>query len=262
MRKKNSINQKIMEKKFKLLAFLFFVSLNGLVAQSETKPLEKKAIKKQVFKWSLGFGYEDGFIERSKLPCLGLAYEYNLNQYVSLNAHVFSYYRRYKDFNILDPSFPFIDKFMGTISPLITEAEREAINNQGLKALDGYYSLKSFSVPFDLSVTFYPLSTKHHRAGINFGLCIKYDNYTWYRDGTIGVLNAPSKKFNNNVGITTNTFYRGFSPCATLKLLYEYSHNDWLIGTRIANYGIFMSDVFFDKSLPLWETSLYFGVKF
>jgi hypothetical protein len=251
-----------MNKKSKFLIIVFLYFLNNLIAQQVFGVVEKVGFKKHAFKWSLGFGMEDGLILTSKIPCLGIAYEYNLSRYFSLNAHVFSYYRTYKDFPDLSSTLPFIDKFLDSNSPFLTDLEKESIKNRGLKALDGYYTHKLLSIPIDLSFTVYPLSINHHRAGFNVGLCLTYDNYTWYRDGYVGTLTAPSKNFKGDIGLTLNTFYRGFSTGATLKLLYEYSFKDYLVGIRIANYGVLMSSVFYDKNLPVWETSLYFGLKF
>jgi hypothetical protein len=251
-----------MSRKSKFLIFVLTLLCNGLVAQQNFGVSENSTFKRHAFKWGLGFGMEDGLSLTSKMPCLSIAYEYNLSKYFSLNAHIFSYYRAYNDFIKKDAAFPFIDKFMESNSPFLTDLERQNINDRGLKALDGDYTYKLLSVPIDFSFTAYPLSIKHHRAGVNVGLCLTYDNYTWARDNFVGVLTVPSKNFKGDVRMTTNTFYRGFSTGATLKLLYEYSFKDYLIGTRIANYSVLMTNVFYDKNLPVWETSLYFGLKF
>ncbi len=246
-----------------LSIFILFFALNSfqIYAQPEHTPL-KKGFKRHTFKIGLGLGFEDALIRESHIPSISLAYEYSLNKYFSLNAHLFSFYRANGDV----VNYPFkanLDKYTNSINPRLTEVERQELKEKGIVGLNGYKSFKKFTLPVDISFTAYPLSLKKHKLGINFGLCVNYSELTWYRDYTYGKLTLDNNTFSGDINLLTNTAFRHISGGTTLKVLYEFHFKDYLIGTRMANYNVIPIG-FFDQDLysVVWETSLYFGFKF
>lgn len=238
--------------------------LTSLISAQVKPTLEENKLKKNVFTMSLGLGYADGLIyeTQNSVPIFGFSYERLISKRFSLSAHSLIYYRSYPDSYAqgINADYPLLHKFRGSSSPLLSQVEKDKLANSGISQLDPIATVKFLSLPVDLSVTYYPISTKRHRLGINAGFSITYESHNWYQDQANGFLTLPdgTKK---QITLGLQTEYRNFSPGLTTKLIYDYSFKDYLIGARISNYNVAASDLF-KANESVWETSIYFGFKF
>jgi hypothetical protein len=220
------------------------------------------------FRFSLGVGYDDGLALLKTVPAIGLSYERSLSRRFALSANLYSYYRSMPDSDF-DRTFffnlPIIDIFArGASQPLFTEQE-EALLNQGVILSSPIHTIKSFSLPIDVGITYYPIHSRRHALGFNVGIGLTYTSSNYWRqqastsdavlaDGTF--LNA------GNVVISGHTEFNDLSPQLSLKLMYEYKFKNYGIGLRLANYGYAALEMdFFSGGFIVWDSSIFFTYK-
>lgn len=229
----------------------------------QTKPIISTE-KKNQFRISFGLGYEDGliFLEKNAIPTFGMGYERRLNKHFSLAAHNLLYYRAFSDFDVAGRAidFPSIDKFRGSSSPFLTQLEKDKLDKSGIFPLNPKQTLKFFSLSSDLGLTFYPLSTRHHRIGINAAYSLTYESHNWWKDMSSGILTLEDGS-QKQITLAIPVEYRNLSSGIGVKLTYDYSFKDYLVGFRWGNYNVFFPDLF-DLNEVVWDTSIYFGFKF
>ncbi len=247
-----------MSKKSNLIFVFFFFLCQMLPGQSDFSG------NKHTLRLSMGLGYEDGLVLLSKIPTLGIGYEYALNKRFSIASHVLSYYRNMpdsyfdKNFNGTRPTLDLIAN--GASGPFITEADRERIRRTGIRRLSPKKTIKSLSLPIDIGIMFYPVNRKRHKIGLNAGLSLTYETYNWWRDYYDGVtITLEDGTVYENLFLSLNTEFRNISPGASLKIIYEYYFDHFGLGFRFGNYNVFL---FNPANLSVWETSLYLAFKF
>jgi hypothetical protein len=162
------------------------------------------------------------------------------------------------------PDYPIIDKYRGSESPFLTAAEKKKLSASGIKQLYSGYNIKSWSVPIDVGITFYPLSTKHHRIGMNTGLDLTYETHTFWKDFASGTLTL-SDGTKQNILMSVPVEFRNISPGFTFKLHYQYLFQQSSLGFRIANYNVEFASFFYPNRSPndsLWDTSIFYAYQF
>lgn len=251
-----------MKKYFLLLSVL--IQFSFLFAQ--TKPIENthvEKVKKNQLTISLGLGLEDGliFLPKNALPTFGLSYGRHLSKRFSADVHALIYYRTLPDsYTFGYPNYPDVDKLRGSLSPFMTQADKDKLANSGIKNLNPEETVKFLSIPIDIGINFYPLSKKHHRIGIYAGFGLTYESHNWYRDligGTLTLQDGTQKQITLNVPSEFRNLSGGFST----KIKYEYAFQDYACGVRIGNNNVFLID-WFDINQSVWETSLFWSFKF
>lgn len=235
--------------------------LNAQTKSVGTTSVEK--IKKNQFNISLGIGLEDGliFLPKNALPTFGLSYERNLSKRFSADIHSLIYYRAVPDsYTFGYPDYPDVDKLRGSVSPFMTQADKDKLANSGIKNLNPDETVKFLSIPIDIGITFYPLSKKHHRIGIYAGFGLTYEAHNWYRDlwvGTVTLQDGSQKQITLNVPTEFRNLSAGFST----KIKYEYAIKDYACGFRIGNNNVILTE-WFDANESVWEISLFWAFKF
>lgn len=249
----------------KKLFILILVFCTTFILSAQEKAVPKIFYKNQLI-FTVGLPYSDGLISINKNPTLGIAYERRINRWFSLAAHVMSSYQNDADFYVVsnNPDFPVIDKYRGSASPFLTAGEVKKLSTSGIMQLDPSYNLKYWSVPMDIGVTLYPLSTKHHRIGVNTGLALTYETHTFWKDFASGTFTLPNGT-EQNVLMSVPVEFRNISPGFTFKLHYQYLFQQSSFGVRIANYNVELSSVFNPNggaNEALWDTSIFYAYQF
>ncbi len=245
----------------KLLNIIAFMLLACILYGQNKIELPNNALKNS-FTFTLGFGYEDGMKSVSKIPVLGFSYNYLIKKRWAFSVHLLSYYRSLGDDNYLisSVSTPLFDKIRGLEGLFLTEKEKENLNNSGIKQLNSFNIIKILSIPMDIGFTYYPLSKKHHRIGINGAYSLTYENFNTSRE-----LFAGKMKFTDgseqDLFLPLSTEFRNLSSGLSLKISYEYIFNQNAVGVRWGNYNVLFADVF-TLNLPVWETSIFTSFKF
>ncbi len=236
--------------------FIFFLLLFGLNLSAQTKPKENLLPKNQLI-FALGFGYGDGLNSLSRRPTIGIGYERRLFRWLSLSTHILSYYQNYLD--LISDSDVLLDIKRGSTSPFITKEQQDKLNNSGVKQLYPGFVIKSWSVPMDVGVTFYPLCKKHHRIGINIGFSMTYETHSYYKDFFTGnlILADGTKKA---IFLSVPTEYRNISPGIVSKIHYQYIFDKASIGFRFGNCNGVIDE--FGRNEPVWDTSLFYAYQF
>ncbi len=246
------------------LIIIALCSITHLTCQTKFNPKSKDDLgieQPHQLRIALGVSLGDGLIFLSKnfVPSFGISYEYQLSKRLSIASHILTHYSSDFDLkNSLNKDFPFLSKFRGSESPFFTQKEKDELNNSGIVPINSWHYEKALSVPIDIGLTFYPLNNKHHRIGINTAFSVTYSNYNWYPDSFTGILtlkDGTTRKITLEVPTEFRNLSYGFSP----KLFYTYSFKDCSIGIRAANYNFFFANKY---SVPIWETSLLWGLKF
>lgn len=218
---------------------------------------------KHSIRMSIGWGYEDGWVSLTKIPTLGIGYEYALGKRIALSGHLMSYYRNmpdsYFDQN-LNGARPTLDLIAhGVSGPFITEADLERIQRTGIRRLSPKRTIKSLSLPFDVGITFYPIHSDQHKVGLNAGLSLTYETYNWWRDYYDGVsITLEDGTVYDNLFLSLNTEFRNLSPGISTKIFYEFHFKDYGLGGRVSNYNLFS---FGQSNLTVWDTSIYLILK-
>ena len=253
----------LISKNMKIHIFLLYLSLQAtfLQAQTKAKPLQFIANKNQL-NISLGLGFEDGlvFLSKNAVPTFGISYERKLSKRLFFASHILTHYRTFLNPTNID-THPFLSKFRGANSPFMTQADKDKLNNSGIKQLNRIHTFKSLSLPVDVGFNLYPLSTKHHRLGLNVAFSMTFENHNWWTDQFTGVLTLADGT-QKQITLEVPTEFRTFAPGFSTKILYDYSFKDYSIGFKAANYNVFLTELAGSKVQPIWETSLYLGFKF
>lgn len=242
----------------KTLGLVLFLALSNILSAQHLSPIEKN-----VFRLSAGLGYEEGFVVLTKIPSLGISYERILSKRFSIATHLFSYYRNRPD-SYLNSSpnggAPIIDLVTaGNSGPFVSKEEIESIINTGLQNLSPNNTIKMLSVPIDVGITFYPISSRKHRVGINLAASMTYESSNWSRDYFEGAtLTLENGEVYENAFLSLNTEFRNWTPGTSVKLLYEFQQDNYALGFRLGNYNRFL---FSTANYPIWETSLYLAFK-
>jgi hypothetical protein len=241
-----------------IVLLTIMIQLTSLMGQTKTNERELK----NQFRFSLGLGYEDGliFLNRNAIPTLGMAYERRLSRYFALSAYLLLYYRAFSNNYVESPNFPLFTKYRGSLSPLMTQTDRDKLASSGIIQIRSEESIMQLSVPIDAGFTFYPINKQRHRLGIYFGFGFTYESHNWYQDYLPGVLTlADGSKVDMTLSVPTE--FRNFSPGFSTKLMYDYQFKNYAVGARLGNNN-YIFDALFDANQPVWETSIYWSFKF
>lgn len=222
---------------------------------------------KHHFRFSLGVGYDDGLALLKTVPAIGLSYERSLSRRFALSANLYSYYRSMPDldFDRTVTQTPYIDIFArGASQPLFTEQE-EALLNQGVILSSPIHTIKSFSLPIDVGITYYPVQSRRHALGFNVGVGLMYTSSNYWRERftLIDAVLEDGTALDPGVAVyARHTEFNDLSPQLSLKLMYEYKFKNYGIGLRLANYGYAALEMdFFSSGFIVWDSSIFFTYK-
>jgi len=220
------------------------------------------------FRFSLGVGYDDGLALLKTVPAIGLSYERSLSRRFALSANLYSYYRSMPDYEFDRTwvhNLPIIDIFArGASQPLFTE-EEEALLNQGVILSSPIHTIKSFSLPIDVGITYYPIQSRRHALGFNVGVGLMYTSSNYWRERftLIDAVLEDGTALDPIVAVyARHTEFNDLSPQLSLKLMYEYKFKNYGIGLRLANYGYVALEMdFFSGGFIVWDSSIFFTYK-
>lgn len=242
---------------FLLVHFLIFLNLS-LGAQGDPNPSQYQSLS-----LSLGMGFDDGFTAIAQTPALGLRYEYAFGKNLSVTSHLLSYYRTMPD-SYFDRSpnggHILVDLIAaGTMNPFATEQDLEELSEQGIKALTARRTIKMLSVPIDIGISWYPISSPRHKVGVNLAFSMTYESSNWQRDYFEQVeIVLEDGTLYDQAFLSVNTEFRNWTPGTSLKFIYEYHWLDYAFGFRLGNYNTLF---WADANYPIWDTSLFFVLK-
>ena len=221
--------------------YLFFMFLFTINSQSFC---QSKNNNNQYLIFSIGQGFDYGFISVKKNPTLGFGYEKDLSKYFSVGIKIWYYYRTFKDSDLLSDGFgrPVVDILIqGAYGPFVSKEEIDKISDVGIKYLDPGNTIKELSIPVIFTISFYPLKFHNSRLGLVGGLGAGYNSYNWWRDA------FPLKKIILNDGteytelyLTQNTEFRNIMFQDYLSITYSYEMKKMILGCNFSDYAQFI----------------------
>jgi hypothetical protein len=231
-----------------LLTLLFLFSLYGtLTAQN---PPSRHSIL-----FSLGQGYEDGLIRVTRIPTIGLGYEYRINRFFDASIYGFTYYRDYADFitagsqsNLLNSVFP------GNQSAFFTQEQLDAIQDVGIKNVNPGGSINLFSVPISMGITFYPLQFRRSRLGMFVGGCAMYETFNLGSENAIFNVTLNDGTVYELANVVKQAEFRHWSFGDALRLRYDLSLKNTSFGLQFGANNYYFSA---NNSSIVWQFAAY-----
>ncbi|MEZ4776475.1 MAG: hypothetical protein R3D00_25085 [Bacteroidia bacterium] len=192
----------------------------------------------------IGRGYEDGWINLSKLPTIGIAYTHPIHKRIALRGQVSSFYRSMPDSYLYDDAN---GRIMANIivrdskSPFLDDIQRDRITSIGLKDLDPSYTVKTLSVPWDFGVLFYPLMFKRHALGLFVGGSLTYESHNWMRDYYPADITLDDGSVYEGTFVALNTEFNSLTPGDCIKIEYSYNFNKFLATFGVSENNLLLS---------------------
>jgi hypothetical protein len=240
----------------KAILFLFIISFffnqNPLLAQKHSMRL------------GLGLAFQDGlrYYKGHRTPMMSLGYEYRLFKNLGLTSNLTNSYRAIYDYKTSQSAlqfFKYTDYVRGVDNAIPSAEQQKALEKNGIIPLDARFIYKLYNLYWDVGITVYPLSIKHHKIGLNLSVHADYETHSYNRDELPGYLILENTKDSIYVQLTVPVEFRSLNFGSNLKLSYEYHFNKFFLGTRFGYYNFWFSD---SKSEVTYESSLYLGYKF
>jgi hypothetical protein len=176
---------------FCIITFLINV-VYGLNAQ--------ESINRHSILFHTGLALDDGFVyTNNNLPTIGLGYSYKLNKTFSIDASLFSVYKKLGDPTVFGwEAFNIITRNSNSL--FISQADRDKITNVGIKDLNSDGHVKFLHVPLSVSLNIHPLRIGRSTLGFAIGATATYGSYKASRD-----------EFTMNITLKDGTVYENLT---------------------------------------------------
>lgn len=206
------------------------------------------------FLFSIGQGYEDGIQSFSRIPTIGIGYEYRFNKYFSFNARIYSFYSPSRDGDRF---------FLDSESQPLVGINFES-GDEGIKTINNENSIKTLSVPLIFGIKFTPIHINDHALSIHLGWGITYNSYNWWKDYTPASIYTENGLYEDGKVSELNTFstpveHRHIVMGESVGISYEYNFTNSIIQLYFGENNTRFAP---SNSRNFWDLSLIYKIAF